>query len=147
VYRNGTIPGEPIGIINFAADGIALSADGSTLYFSTTTGRELYSVPTARLRDNGPYSELLANGAVQYLGQKGLSDGLEADSNGSTYCGNMEDKSIIIFQDTTGTVELFVRDPMSIVFVLHGESSGGEDRGITRVWIRVKLFVSGEITG
>jgi len=108
VYRNGTIPGEPIGNINFAADSIALSANRSTLYFSTAAGREL---PTARLRDNGPYSELLANGAVQYLGQKGLSDWLEMDSSGLIYCGNMEDNSIVIFQTTTGTVEVFVRDP------------------------------------
>jgi sugar lactone lactonase YvrE len=111
VYRNSTIPGQPIGNVNFGADGIALSADFSTLYFSTTGGRELYSIPTARLRDNGPYSELLASGAVQYLGQKGLSDGLETDSNGNIYAGNMEDNSIAIFHNTTGTIETFVRDP------------------------------------
>jgi sugar lactone lactonase YvrE len=111
VYRNGTIPGQPIGNVNFGADGIALSADFATLYFSTTGGRELYSVPTARLRDNGPYSELLANGDVQRLGDKGLSDGLETDSNGNIYAGNMEDNSIVIFHPDTGTVSVFVRDP------------------------------------
>lgn len=110
VYTNYT-NGMPLGNVNFGADGIALSADGTTLYFSTTGGRDLYSVPTVRLRDRSPSSELKANGAVNYLGQKGLSDGLETDSNDNIYCGDIEDNSIAIFKPETGLVEVFVRDP------------------------------------
>lgn len=109
VYINGSAD-NPITSINFGSDGITLSADGSTLYYSTTGGRELYSIPTARLRDRGPYSELLAQGSVQFLGQKGFSDGLESDSNDNIYCGSLETNSITIFSPKTGTTSTFVRD-------------------------------------
>ena len=111
IYTNGSIPNMPIGTLNFGADGIALSADAQTLYFSITGGRTFHSVPTARLRDNGPYSEILAQQSLQYLGLKGLSDGLESDSNNNIYCGNMEDNSIQIFHPSTGTFTTFIRDP------------------------------------
>jgi sugar lactone lactonase YvrE len=42
------------------SDGIALSADGERLYFGPFASRYLYSVPTVRLRDRSPASELLA---------------------------------------------------------------------------------------
>lgn len=89
--------GMPMGNLNFGVDGIALSADAHTLFFSTTGGRELYSVPTANLRDDGATSEQKANGAVTYLGSLGLSDAMETDSNNNIYRGDMEDNSIGIF--------------------------------------------------
>ncbi|KAI0475215.1 major royal jelly protein-domain-containing protein, partial [Xylariaceae sp. FL0804] len=42
----------------FGSDGIALSADGATLYWCPLASRYLYSAPTARLRARGPASEL-----------------------------------------------------------------------------------------
>ena len=57
----------------FGADGIAISADGSTLYFSTTGGDQLNSVPTAALRSQSPNSELMAQASVMSLGHKGIS--------------------------------------------------------------------------
>ena len=110
IYSNGTT-GLPIMNVNFGADGIALSPDGSTLYFSTTGGRELYSIATSLLRDNGLYSELMVQAAVYNHGQKGLSDGLETDSNGFIYVGNIEDNSIATFDPSTGVISTFVRDP------------------------------------
>ena len=68
-------------------------------------------MPTARLRDRSAYSEILALGSVQYLGQKGFSDGLESDSNNNIYCGSLEDNSIVIYHPDTGVVTTFVRDP------------------------------------
>ena len=62
---------------SFGSDGIALSADGDTLYWCPIGSRTLYSVPTERLRDRGPTSELMAQQAVVSHGQKGISDGLE----------------------------------------------------------------------
>lgn len=110
VYNNGTT-GMPIGNVNFGADGIALSADGSTLYFSTTGGRELYSVPTERLLDQSPYAEILARGAVGFLGETGLKDGMESDTNNMIYGGNQEDNSISMYDPSTGILETLVRDP------------------------------------
>lgn len=110
VYNNGTT-GMPITNVNFGADGIALSADGSTLYFKTTGGREMYSVPTVRLRDRSLQAELLARGAVGFLGETGLTDGMETDSNNVIYGGNIEDNSIFMYYPTMGTFQTFVRDP------------------------------------
>lgn len=39
--------------LNVASDGIALSADGTTLYFCPLSSRHLYSMPTRLLRDAG----------------------------------------------------------------------------------------------
>ena len=60
---------------------------------------------------NDATSELLAVQAVQDHGQKGISDGLETDSNGLIYGGNIEDNSIIYFNPANGTVNVFARDP------------------------------------
>ncbi|MBF7144772.1 L-dopachrome tautomerase-related protein [Pseudomonas sp. LY10J] len=76
-----------------AADGIALSADRQTLYFCPLSSRHLFSVPTALLRDPKATEQQLA-AAVQDLGEKGPSDGLEADSQGAVYAGDYEDNSI-----------------------------------------------------
>ncbi|KAI9711583.1 MAG: hypothetical protein M1820_002148 [Bogoriella megaspora] len=110
IYSNGT-NGQPIQNVDFGADGIALSADGATLYFSTTGGRELYAVPTERLRDNSPNSEILARASQVFLTGKGLTDGMESDSNNNIYMGNIEDNSISIYTPATGLLSTFVRDP------------------------------------
>jgi sugar lactone lactonase YvrE len=110
VYMN---PGNgmPVSRLAFGADGITLSNDGETLYFSVVSGRHLYSVPTARLRDRSLSSELFATGSVMDLGQKGVSDGLESDSNGIVYAGSVETNSIVTFNPQNGTVQTYVRDP------------------------------------
>lgn len=81
---------KPLGV---ASDGIALSADGKTLYFTPLSSRHLYSVPTALLRD-AHFSEQQLTAAVQDLGEKGASDGLEADAAGAVYAGDYEHNSI-----------------------------------------------------
>lgn len=104
-------PGVPLTTIPLGSDGIALSADGENLYFGPIGGRQLYSVPTKRLRDRSQSSELLAQGAVQNHGQRGLSDGFETDSNGLIYMGNMEQNQLLFFNPANGTVSTLVRDP------------------------------------
>lgn len=81
---------KPLGV---ASDGIALSADGKTLYFTPLSSRHLYSVPTALLRDSSVSEQQLA-AAVQDLGEKGASDGMEADASGALYAGDYEHNSI-----------------------------------------------------
>ena len=111
VYSLPNGPNGPISQNSFGADGIALSADGATLYWSAVGSRYLYSVPTARLLAHDATSELLAQKSVTSLGQKGISDGLETDSNGFIYAGNIEDNSIIFYNPKNGTVNVFTRDP------------------------------------
>jgi sugar lactone lactonase YvrE len=76
-----------------AADGIALSADGQSLYYCPLSSRHLFSVPTAVLRDRSVTEETVAQ-AVKDLGEKGASDGLEADDKGRVYAGDYEHDSI-----------------------------------------------------
>ncbi|WP_296952707.1 L-dopachrome tautomerase-related protein [uncultured Massilia sp.] len=76
-----------------ASDGIALSPDGETLYFCALSSRALYAVPTRLLRDPGASDADVAR-AVRYLGEKGASDGLEADAAGNVYGGDYEHDAI-----------------------------------------------------
>ena len=110
VYTNSP-HGTPLSYLTLGANGIALSADGETLYFAPTSDRYLYSIPTVRLRDNTITSELLAQAAVSRVAQKGVSDGLETDSNGLIYIGNNEDNAINTFNPEDGTISVYVRDP------------------------------------
>lgn len=76
-----------------ASDGIALSADGKTLYYSPLSSRHLFSVPTSMLTDP-TISDEVTGRAVQDLGEKGASDGLESDDKGRVYASDYEHNSI-----------------------------------------------------
>ena len=79
--------------LGVASDGIALSADGQTLYFTPLSSRHLYAVSTALLRDADVSEQQLA-AAVQDLGEKGASDGMAADAAGAVYAGDYEHNAI-----------------------------------------------------
>ncbi|KAF6229324.1 hypothetical protein HO133_007440 [Letharia lupina] len=143
VYSLPNGPTMPISQSTFGADGIALSADGATLYFSAVGSRYLYSVPTARLLDDSLTSELMATQAVVSHGQKGISDGLETDTNGFIYGGNQEDNSIIFFNPANGTVNVFARDPrMSWTDTLSVASDGYIYFTENQLW-RTTMFYPG----
>lgn len=103
--------GKPGSFLTFGADGIALGADGKDLYFGGVGNRYMYSIPTERLLDNGPTSEIKAQAAVVTRSQKGLADGFETDSNGLIYHGNMEVNAVNYFSPENGTDQVFLRDP------------------------------------
>lgn len=92
-----------------AADGIALSADGETLYYSPLSSRHLFSVPTRLLRDPAVPAEKLA-AAVVDLGEKGASDGLEADDRGRIYVTDYE-HGAIRRRDPDGRWTTIAHDP------------------------------------
>ncbi|WP_249781072.1 major royal jelly family protein [Bradyrhizobium sp. dw_78] len=85
--------GKPPAPFNVASDGIALSPDGATLYYCPLSSRHLFSVPTALLLDRSANDEAVSL-AVKDLGEKGASDGLEADTKGRVYAGDYERNSI-----------------------------------------------------
>jgi sugar lactone lactonase YvrE len=101
--------GKPPAPFTVAADGIALSADGTTLYYCPLSSRHLYSVPTTLLRDRSA-SEAEVAKAVVDLGEKGASDGLEADDKGRIYAGDYERNSIRQRQ-TDGEWKTIAHDP------------------------------------
>lgn len=102
-------PGKPAQLLPVAADGIALSADGATLYFSPLSSRHLFAVPTALLLDRRADQAKVA-AAVVDLGEKGASDGLEADALGRVYAGDFEHDSIRQRQ-TDGEWKTIAHDP------------------------------------
>ena len=88
-----TKPGQFPDYVQFASDGIALSADGSRLFYCPLASRRLYSVSTALLR-NGKASEQVIENSVVDHGEKGLSDGLESDAQGRVYVTLPEQNAI-----------------------------------------------------
>jgi sugar lactone lactonase YvrE len=76
-----------------ASDGIALSSDGATLFYSPLSSRHLFSVPTKLLLDDTA-NDVALSAAVRDLGEKGASDGMEADDKGRLYASDYEHNSI-----------------------------------------------------
>jgi len=101
--------GKPPAPFNVASDGIAISADGATLYYCPLSSRHLYSIPTAVLLDRSA-SEAVVAEAVVDLGEKGASDGLEADDKGRIYAGDYERNSVRQRQ-TDGEWKTIAHDP------------------------------------
>ncbi len=76
--------------IEFAADGIALSTDGKTLYWQAIRGKTLYSVPTAALVGSGEVAS-----KVEIVGENGPADGLIISRHdGKMYISSPEDSAI-----------------------------------------------------
>jgi sugar lactone lactonase YvrE len=88
--------------VEFAADGIALSPDGKTLYWQAIKGKTLYSLPTETLASsftNALMPAALADksiaGRVEVVGDNGPADGLIiARHDGRMYVTSPQDDSI-----------------------------------------------------
>ncbi|MES3100419.1 L-dopachrome tautomerase-related protein [Sphingomonas faeni] len=76
----------------FAADGIAISNDGGTLYFQALTGRTLYAIDTALLRDG--VSEADRAAGVKTVAQTHVADGLWMSKAGVLYLTSPTDNAI-----------------------------------------------------
>lgn len=81
------------GYVKFQSDGIAISPDGSRLFYCPLASRRLYSVSTAALR-NFKASDATVAATIIDHGEKGLSDGLESDTQNRVYCTQPETNSI-----------------------------------------------------
>ena len=93
-------------------DGIQLSPDGGTMYYSALTADTLYSIPTSRLRDTSVAAEERARHAVSNLGQRGgLANGFESDSNGLIYQLVPSQNAIYTYDPEKAQQTSFVRDP------------------------------------
>ena len=76
----------------FAADGIAISNDGRTLYWQALTGKTLYSIDTALLRDG--VTEAQRSAGVRTVAQTQVADGLWMSKAGMLYITSPTDYSI-----------------------------------------------------
>lgn len=95
-------------------DGIALSPDSKKLYWTTITGRNLYSIATDLLSDFKASYQQIAE-AVKNEGQHPACDGLTEDEYGTIYFGAFEQQSIIQrFPD--GSYKLLAHDTDNFVW-------------------------------
>ncbi len=89
-----TVPTLPPSPFSVGVDGIALSADGSRLFYSAISSNKLYSVSTAALRNRGLSTEKVAE-TIQTVIAKQPSDGLEADAAGNIYATDVTSGGVI----------------------------------------------------
>lgn len=93
-------------------NGIALSPDNKTLYWTTPTNPNYYSIPTADL-SNLSLSDDALKASVHFEGQTVSNGGITADDKGNLYFGDAS-RDAIIERDTRGHFSLLARDPRLI---------------------------------
>ncbi|MCI2423392.1 major royal jelly family protein [Saccharopolyspora sp. K220] len=91
------------------ADGIAVSADGSRLFYCPLSSRRLYSVDTSALVDRSMSDEDVTKSIVDH-GDKGASDGLESDTAGNLYATAYEHSAVLKLA-TDGTWSTVLHGP------------------------------------
>jgi sugar lactone lactonase YvrE len=95
--------------VEFAADGIALSPDGATLYWQAIKGKTLYGVPTAALVDAAlPPAQLSAR--VARVGDNGPADGLLIGRDGRMYVTAPEDDAVKVRDGVAAPLRVLVKD-------------------------------------
>ena len=81
--------------VTFGADGIAINADGSELYYCPLISRRLYSVSIEALADRQLDDEAVALTVIGKGDKGGVADGLESDADGRIYATNCEHNAIL----------------------------------------------------
>ncbi len=97
---------------SMGTDGIAISSDGSRLYYCPLGSRKLYSIEIDSIVDPTIDEQKISN-TVTYEGDRGgASDGLESDSEGYIYSTNYEHNAILRRRvSEKGVWETIVHDP------------------------------------
>lgn len=93
--------------VEFAADSIALSADGRTLFWKALTGRTLYRIATDALTNPG-LSERDLEAQVERVTETEPTDGLWADGQGRLYLSAIEEDAVKVLDG--GRVTMLVHD-------------------------------------
>jgi sugar lactone lactonase YvrE len=101
-------PGQPPKRLSMGSDGIAISSDGSRLYYCPLASRRLFSVDTAALLDTSLSPNQIGI-AVRDEGMKPASDGLESDAQGRVYATDYEHNGIVRRQ-LNGMYETLIHD-------------------------------------
>lgn len=91
-------------------NGIALSPDGRTLYWTVTTGTRARALPTAILRKAGAGEEQIA-AAIRDLGAiGGNTDGIVTDAAGRLYMTDVTRNGIVRYDPRTTSMSLIASD-------------------------------------
>jgi sugar lactone lactonase YvrE len=96
---------------SMGCDGIAISADGSRLYYCPLGSRKLYSVETDALADRALDKRKVSDTVADEGDKGGAADGLESDATGYIYSTNYEHNSILRRHPDNRKWETVVHDP------------------------------------
>lgn len=99
-------PGKPLVL---GVNGIALSPDARTLYWTVTTGHAVHALPAALLRDPGVRPAALS-AALRVLGRVGNTDGLATDAAGKLYITDVSRNGIAHYDPRTRKLSLLAAD-------------------------------------
>ncbi len=100
-------PGNPM---KLGINGIALSPDASTLYWTVTTGVRGHAISTDVLRDASSTEAEIAS-AIRDIGDVGgNSDGIVTDGRGNLYITDVTHGGIVKFDPRAGSMDLMASD-------------------------------------
>jgi len=107
------------------SDGIALSPDGKTLYYTAVASRDVYAIDTDLLADRDPAHEgKVIDGVRKVASKPSGNDGILCDARGRIYTTDFEDGAIRRVDPASGNVELVVQDGRLLwpdTLALHGD--------------------------
>jgi sugar lactone lactonase YvrE len=103
-------PGQNPHLLAVGCDGLALSPDGSLLYYSALTGNHLYSVSVDALIDRKKSDPGVARTVVDLGNKTTASDGLAMDAKGRLYLTSYEHNAILR-RNVDGSIDTVVQDP------------------------------------
>ena len=93
------------------ADGIALTGDKKTLYWTNLTGNMLYSISTALLRNFSNDSTVIQNGVREVRSLPSNTDGMTCDRDGNLYITTLMLNGLARMDAETGQVARFAYHP------------------------------------
>lgn len=102
---------DPATRLAVGVNGITLSADRSTLYWSVTTGDAIYSVPTAILLDETATPAAIADAVGDRMRVGGGSDGIATDPSGRLWITNLALNRVEVLAPGETTTDILVEGP------------------------------------
>eukprot|EP01024_Parvocaulis_polyphysoides_P038175 TRINITY_DN34200_c0_g1_i12.p1 TRINITY_DN34200_c0_g1~~TRINITY_DN34200_c0_g1_i12.p1 ORF type:complete len:340 (-),score=41.27 TRINITY_DN34200_c0_g1_i12:116-1135(-) len=103
---DGTTSENEVGV-----DGIAISPDGSKIFYCPLTSRKLYQVSADLLANKSATNEDVKQTVVDLGERGGIADGLESDSEGNVYVTNLEHNAVLKRVASTGEYETVISVP------------------------------------
>lgn len=108
-YSGSGIPIDAI-FPTFGVDGVTVSSDKSTLYWSPFASRFLYCIDTETLL-NLNASEADVSSAVRNKGEVGFAGGIASATDETVFAGQAENDGVTMYKRDTGFATLLVHDP------------------------------------
>ena len=99
------------GLLSFVVgiDGLALTKDGTWLYFAAMSHESVYRVPTAALLDASLTNDELGK-QIEFVGNKPLSDGIELLADNTVILTDVENGGLVALSPN-GTLSTLTNDP------------------------------------